>query len=274
VTQTSTSLKETKHQVAIANRMLSLFGLATWASAPLGHASARLPGDPSQFIVKGRGYDVDALAAMTADDLVTCDLDGYKTAGPEGIAACFEVKLHSCIYKARPDVQSIVHVHPRFTVLMSILAGTLVPMCVEGLLLVKEPLPIYEHSRMILTDEEGTDVADKLGQSPAILLRGHGAITAGKSLPDSVTSMLLLEEQAKMNYYARSSDGPNHARMPDEDIAEWISGLETGAELPHHKEAMREMIARGRGAESAIERGIWGYYSRIIEKEMREESHG
>jgi ribulose-5-phosphate 4-epimerase/fuculose-1-phosphate aldolase len=66
-------------------------------------------------------YIIDALAAMRPEDMVVCDTEGYFIAGPPGSTQCFEVKMHSCIYKLYPDVQSVVHVHPRFTVLLTTL---------------------------------------------------------------------------------------------------------------------------------------------------------
>src|SRR5207248_1122927 len=148
---------------------------------------------PDRFVVKGRGYEIDALALMRPEDMVVCDLEGFKVDGPPGSTQCREVKMHSCVYKARPDVQSVVHVHPRFVVLMSVLQSTLVPMCQEGIQLVRKPLPVYPHVKTVWSEEEGMEVAKTLGSNRAILLYGHGATTCGASLEEAVTSMLLLE---------------------------------------------------------------------------------
>src|SRR5919202_6249191 len=109
-------LDQVKYDVAVANRVLVELGFATGVLASLGHASMRVPSQPDRFVVKGRGYKIDALAAMQPEDMVVCDLEGYKVDGPPGSTQCFEVKMHSCIYRARPDVQAVVHVHPRYTV--------------------------------------------------------------------------------------------------------------------------------------------------------------
>ena len=61
---------EVKYQVAVANRVLAEVGLATGFRASLGHASMRLPTDPGKFIVKGRGYRVDALHSIRPEDMV------------------------------------------------------------------------------------------------------------------------------------------------------------------------------------------------------------
>ena len=62
------TLADVKYQVAVANRVLWALGLATGVTASLGHASLRMPGQPDRFVVKGRGYKMDALAAMRPED--------------------------------------------------------------------------------------------------------------------------------------------------------------------------------------------------------------
>ena len=121
--------EEVKEKVAQANRVLAHAGFATGVLASLGHASMRLPSQPDRFVVKGRGYELDALAAMKGGDMVTVNLDGYKVDGPVGSGQCYEVKMHSCIYKTHPEVRSVVHVHPRFTIIMGLLQGDIMAMC-------------------------------------------------------------------------------------------------------------------------------------------------
>jgi ribulose-5-phosphate 4-epimerase/fuculose-1-phosphate aldolase len=249
----SAEMDNVKYEVAMANRVLAELGLASGILASLGHASLRVPSDPSRFVVKGRGYAIDALAAMRPEDMIVCDLEGFKLDGPPGSTQCFEVKLHSAIYKSRPDVQSVVHVHPRFTIVMTIIGATLAPMCNEGLNLVRRPLPVYPHSKLITTEEEGMEVAAALGDSQAVLLLGHGAATVGAGLEEAVMNMLGLEEQARMNWYARCAAGPNHPRIPEELITE-REAQPPLAELPHFKDVMAQ------GGQPRVN-GVWTYYT-------------
>ena len=114
------SLEKAKFEAAIGNRVLAELGLATGIRASLGHTSMRVPDDPEKFVVKGRGYRVDVLSRMRPEDMVVCDLDGNWLDGPPDSSQCGEVKIHSCIYKARPDIVSVTHVHPDYTVLMTV----------------------------------------------------------------------------------------------------------------------------------------------------------
>ena len=255
-----TEMDDIRYEVAIANRVLAKVGLATGVLASLGHASLRVPGDPEKFVVKGRGYEIDALALMRPKDMVTCDLEGYWIDGPPGSSQCFEIKMHSVIYKEHPEVQSIVHVHPRFATMMSVLERTLVPMCNEGIHLVREPLPVYPHSKLILTEEDGQDVAIAIGDSPAVLLRGHGAVTTGSNLEQSVMNMLHLEEQAKMNWYAYCAAGPDYKGIPEADIAE-ANNQPTLAELAHFAGGPQSSGNVGPG-------GAWKYYTHLVNRDL------
>ena len=255
-----TELEDVKHQVAVANRVLFEMGLASGVTASLGHASMRLPSDPDRFSVKGRGYAIDVLSRVMPHDMVVCDLDGSQVEGPTGVTPCYEIKMHSCIYRARPDVQSVVHVHPRYTVVMSVLQKTLVPMCPEGIALVRHPLPVYPHNKLILTDEDGTEVAEALGDAPAVLLLGHGAATTGKDLIESVMNMFQLEEQARMNWYAYCASGPGHARIPENLIAE-SDNRPPIHELPHLKELFG-------GSPAPVNNGVWLHYVDLVSKDL------
>ncbi len=74
----SREIDEVKEQVAIANRTLDGLGLATLVTASLGHVSMRVPNEPDLFVVKGRGYQIDALARATAEDMILVDVDGNR----------------------------------------------------------------------------------------------------------------------------------------------------------------------------------------------------
>ena len=246
-------LEDVKREVATANRVLANLGLATGVTAALGHASMRVPSEPNHFCVKGREYEFDALAIMEPDDMVLCDTEGFLIAGRAGLTQCSEVKIHACIYKTHPQVQAVVHVHPRYTILMSVLTGSLKPMRQEGAQLVRHALPVYPHVKTIQSDAEGMEVANLLGDSHAMLLRGHGAVTTGSSLSEAVMGMAQLEEQAQLNYFAYCAQGKDHTYLSDDLLDEMLNRTPL-YEQPHFKD-----VLKGRPAQRD---GIWNYQKR------------
>jgi ribulose-5-phosphate 4-epimerase/fuculose-1-phosphate aldolase len=253
----NSDLEDVKREVAAANRVLANLGLAVGVTAALGHASMRVPSEPNHFFVKGREYEFDALAIMEPDDMVMCDTEGFLIAGRLGLTQCSEVKIHACIYKTHPQVHAVVHVHPRYTILMSVLTGSLKPMRQEGAQLVRHPLPIYPHVKTIQSDAEGMEVANLLGDSPAILLRGHGAVTTGSSLSKAVMGMAQLEEQAQMNYLAYCAEGKDYTHLKDDALDEMLNRTPL-YEHPHFKD-----VLKGRPAQRD---GIWNYQKRAASR--------
>lgn len=255
-----TDRENVKFEVAAANRVLANLGLATGVTAALGHASMRVSDEPDYFFVKGREYDYDALAIMEPDDMVMCDTEGFLIAGRAGVTQCSEVKIHACIYKARPDIQAVVHVHPRYTILMSVLTGTVKPMRQEGAQMLRKPLPVYPHVKTIQSDTEGMEVASLLGQSPAILLRGHGAVTTGQSLSEAVMSMAHLEEQAQLNYLAYCAQGKNYAHLEDGVLDEMLN------RTPLYEQSHFKDVLKGRQPQRE---GTWNYQKRAASRAVK-----
>jgi ribulose-5-phosphate 4-epimerase/fuculose-1-phosphate aldolase len=255
------SLGAAKVEAAIGNRMLAEFGLATGVRASLGHVSMRVPGDPHLFVVKGRGYRIDVLSRMRPEDMVVCDLEGNWVDGPPYSLQCSEVKIHSCLYKNRPDVVSVVHVHPDYAVLMSVLRGDIKPMAQEGIGLVTRPLPLYPRTKIITSEEEGQEVARLLGNGEACLLLGHGAVTASTSgVEGAVLAMAHLEHQARLNYMAMCAAGANYPTIPPPLAADVALAR---PETEPHIQARLAQVPGGRTAG-----GIWPYFRERVSADM------
>jgi L-fuculose-phosphate aldolase len=255
------SLDQAKLEAAVGTRVLAELGLASGIRASLGHTSMRVPGDPNLFAVKGRGYRVDVLERMRPEDMVICDLDGNWVDGPPYSVQCSEIKIHSCILRARPDVVSVTHVHPDYMVLLSVFGKDLVPLAQEGANLVLKPLPVMKQTKIIESEEEGQQVADTLADGDAMLLMGHGAVTAStRSVEASVMAMAQLEHQARLNYLAMAAGGLEHPSIPL-DLAAAVSTANPGAQ-PHIK-ARLDTIPGGRRPE-----GIWEFYRQVVGSDM------
>jgi ribulose-5-phosphate 4-epimerase/fuculose-1-phosphate aldolase len=254
------SFEALKEQVAEANRVLAAFGLSSGAVAGHGHASRRIPEQPDRFVMKGRGALIDVLARATADDMVICDMNAFTVERNGTTTPAFEVMMHACIYREHPEVQAIAHTHARYCAVLSVLQSPIVPMCQEGIPLVRKPLPVYPHVAPVILEEEGMEVARLLGSSKAILLEGHGATTTGASLEEAVMNMINLEEQAKVNWYARCAAGPDYRRIPEQNLDE-LSNLRVAPTLPHFKDLLAENAALEPGR---VRRGgVYAHYAEL-----------
>ena len=90
------------------------------------------------------------------------------------------------------------------------------------------------------------EVAGLLGESRALLMRGHGAVTAGRSLSETVTGMAQLEEQARLNYLAYCAEGKGYTHL-DEDLLREMTGWTPLSEQPHFKDVLKGQAPNAMG---------------------------
>ena len=212
---------ELKQKVATACRILAASGICSGVRAAVGHASARIP-DTDLIVIKGRGYRNDALESLRPEDLLVIDLDCNIVSGPKGIAPPAEIKLYTHVYKTRPEVGGIVHAHPRFATVMSVVNIPMSVVCHEGAHITLQGVPVFDDMNLISTDETGSEMAAALGQRSALLLKAHGAVTIGKTVEQATVNMIDLEEQARMNLYCLNTGGRDFPRVPSKEVEAFV----------------------------------------------------
>jgi len=163
-----------------------------------GHLSARL--DDGRFV--STPHMPPGKVAMR--DLIIIDSNGKKLEGfgePNG-----ETAMHTSIYKARPDVQCILHYHPDELVAVSI-SGQGIKVVANCGVHFYRGTPIYDSPMLIRTAELGDKVAATLGDRNAVLLRGHGGTVVANDLDTLLRLGLDLVRTARIQIMA-SALGP------------------------------------------------------------------
>jgi Ribulose-5-phosphate 4-epimerase and related epimerases and aldolases len=179
------TLKLLKQDVVSACRILSQQKLVEG----FGHVSARLP-DTDLFLMTPR-----ISLALQETDLLTLNLRGEIV---EGIhPAPFEAWLHTAIMKAKPRVHAITRIHARMANIFSVTDRKLEPVHNHGSFFAGG-VPVFKTPDLISTAQLGDEVAQALGDKPAILLRGNGQVTVGRTIPEAVMMAIYLEEAAVM----------------------------------------------------------------------------
>jgi len=174
-----------------------------------GHVSVRVEGNPKRYLL-ARSI---APELVTSDDIMEYDLDSNPV-DPRGRESVRERFIHGEIYKVRPDVNAVVHNHSPSVVPFSV---TTVPMrpLFHMAAFVGEGVPNFEirdahkgTDLLVKTPYLGQALAKTLGKSPAALMRGHGSVTVGESLPRAVGRSIYLEMSARMQLQAIVIAGP------------------------------------------------------------------
>jgi ribulose-5-phosphate 4-epimerase/fuculose-1-phosphate aldolase len=155
-----------------------------------GHVSARLPGTDS-FLITPR----IALAAIEHSDLLTLDLGGNVIDGRH--QPPFETWLHTAIMKSHREINAITRVHARTANMFSVTDRKLEPVHNHGSFF-SGGVPVFFKPDLIATEGLGDEVARALGNRPAILLRGNGQVTVGRTIPEAVMMAIYLEEAAQI----------------------------------------------------------------------------
>ena len=179
-----------------ANRILSNEGVID----AFGHVSCRHPERPSHFLMSR----ARAPALVTADDLMEFDAAGTPV-DPKGRHPYVERFIHAGIYEARPDVRSVVHDHSVEIIPFGVSSVPLRPVSHIGGL-IGEVVPIWDvndnfsadSNLLVVNLDMGRDLARKMGNGHAVLMRGHGAAAAGPSIRVAVIAAIMLNLQARL----------------------------------------------------------------------------
>ena len=190
-------MKETeqKQQIVRCIRMLERSGIMDYN----GHASVR-DGEGRMFINIGSCQR----SQLTVDDICTIDFDGELIAGNG--KPPLEFHLHAGIYKARPDVRAVVHVHPNWSTILTTAGAPYLPVYAQGSLVY--PLPVLDSPNSINNTEMAKQLTDVLDDRPAALMKAHGAVTTGKSIVDAFVLMTYIEDNAYRQYMAQQIGKP------------------------------------------------------------------
>ncbi|NBP73948.1 MAG: class II aldolase/adducin family protein [Alphaproteobacteria bacterium] len=187
--------EEHKQQIVRCIRMLEHNGILDYN----GHASIRLDGDRMLINIGSCQR-----SQLTADDICTIDFDGNVIDGNG--KPPLEFHLHAGVYKARPDVQAVIHAHPNWSTILSTAGVEYLPVYAQGSLVY--PLPVLDSPDSINNPEMAKRLTDTLGDRPAALMKAHGAVTCGDSLVDAFVLMNYLEDNAERQYMAAQIGTP------------------------------------------------------------------
>jgi ribulose-5-phosphate 4-epimerase/fuculose-1-phosphate aldolase len=212
-----------------ANRILADKGILDG----FGHVSVRHRLDPKRFLLS-RSL---APALVTADDVIEYDLNGVAV-DTEGSAEYSERFIHAAIYEARPDINAIVHHHSPSLITFGISSVELRPTYHLAAFIV-DRVPVFDIrdalgvTGMLVNDSSrGRALARTLGERPAVLMRGHGTVVVGPTLPVVVARSIYLEVNARIELDAIALGGPVVYLDADEARAVLAEGEHRAYERP------------------------------------------
>lgn len=197
---------QTRVDLAACYRLMAVHGMTDLI---YNHISAGVPGEQGHYLINPYGMLYEEI---TASSLVKIDVEGNTLLQPDhgynvNVAGFY---LHAPIHQAREDVQCIVHTHTR--------AGTAVSGLAEGLLPLSQTAMRF-HGRVAYHDFEGPAISgdecgrvrDDLGSKDVLILRNHGLLACGRTIPQAFNTIYWLENACRIQVDMLGCGRPLHA---------------------------------------------------------------
>jgi ribulose-5-phosphate 4-epimerase/fuculose-1-phosphate aldolase len=187
-----------------------------WTDFVYTHISARLPGPEDHFLINQFGV---LFHEMRASDLVKIDLHG-NVVEPDAQsrrvnAAGFAI--HSAIHMARPDLMCVVHTHTQAGMAVSAQKQGLLPISQHALKFYGR-LAYHGYEGIALDIDERERLVADLGEHKAMILRNHGLLMGGTSIPDAFHMTYMLERACAAQVAALA--GGQELVYPPEEVCQ------------------------------------------------------
>jgi HCOMODA/2-hydroxy-3-carboxy-muconic semialdehyde decarboxylase len=243
--------RTTKGDLILANKMLATKELGVLDT--LGHLSVRNPDNPNHFFIT---RDVSAGLA-TVKDVIEDDLDCNPITGPRKDQDP-EVYVHCSIYKARPDVMSVVHAHTPEIVAFSL--SSVAPRSISNNgRFIADGLPKLDLGGPAVDSmAKGKLVAEALGKKPAILLTGHGEVVVDGSMYTLVSRADDLKLNSQIQMAAIQLGGKLNYVEP-------LPGIAASTPAPGDS-APTPVVPSGSGGGTALDRA-WEFFRHLVASE-------
>jgi ribulose-5-phosphate 4-epimerase/fuculose-1-phosphate aldolase len=183
-------------QLAACYRLVALYG---WSDLVFTHISARIPGPEHHFLINPYGLMFDEI---TASSLVKVDqscnklIDSPFPVNPAGFV------IHSCIHQVREDAGCVLHTHSRAGVAVSAQKAGVLPISQQSTFVLAS-LAYHDYEGVALRDDERPRLQRDLGTKNFLMLRNHGLLTVGPTIPDAFLSMYTFENTCRIQIDAQ-----------------------------------------------------------------------
>ena len=208
MTATETELRE---QLAACYRIFDHMG---WSEMIYNHITVKIPGDDEQFLINPYGLHY---SEVKASNLVKVDIQGNKfddspyAVNPAGLV------IHTAIHAARPDIHCIAHTHTT--------EGMAVACSQEGLrtdnfysALLNNRIAYHDFEGITVMDDEKPRLVKSLGDNNILILRNHGLLVGGRSIPETFQTMWGLQRACEVQVTTDAS-GKTPIPINDEVLA-------------------------------------------------------
>ena len=208
MTATETELRK---QLAACYRIFDYMG---WSEMIYNHITVKIPGDDEHFLINPYGLHY---SEVKASNLVKVDIEGNKVEDSPYAVNPAGLVIHTAIHAARPDIHCIAHTHTT--------EGMAVACSQEGLrtdnfysALLNNRIAYHDFEGITVMDDEKPRLVKSLGNKNILILRNHGLLVGGRSIPEAFQTMWGLQRACEVQV-ATDATGKTPIPINDEVLA-------------------------------------------------------
>ncbi|MCA1197241.1 class II aldolase/adducin family protein [Sphingomonas sp. R647] len=192
---------EARQQLAAAYRVFDHLG---WSEMIYNHITLKVPGEDHSFLINPFGLH---FSEVKASNLVKIDIDGNKLDdSPYPVNRAGFVQ-HAVFHRNLPDVHCIMHTHTTAGMAVSSLEGGLQPINFYACNFAGQ-IAYHDFEGVTVRDEEGARLVANLGDKRMLLLRNHGIVAMGRTLPEAFIKHWSLQRACEIQLATLSMGTP------------------------------------------------------------------
>jgi ribulose-5-phosphate 4-epimerase/fuculose-1-phosphate aldolase len=211
---------QTRVELAALYRIVAKYGMTDLGGT---HLSARVPGPEHHFLLNPFGL---LFEEVTASNLVKVDMDGNIVGESDYPVNAAGFTIHSAVHMARPEIQCVAHTHTVAGIALSCLEEGLLPVTQHSMRFYKR-VAYHDWEGIATNLDERERLVQDLGKEKAMILRNHGLLTCGESIPEAWRILYYLEKSCASQLEAMAAA---HARgkeliIPSEEVCEYTGSM-------------------------------------------------
>jgi 3,4-dihydroxyphthalate decarboxylase len=229
---------ELRETVAASCRLLAFLGLVRETT---GHVSARI--DENRMLIRCRGNQESGLIYTESEMVREVDFDGRNLDGDD-YETPTEFPIHGEIYKARPEINAVVHAHPHASTVCSLVGAELKPIfgAYDGhaMQLATKGIPVFPRSVLIREPATAHAMIEVMGDKSVCVLKGHGIVAAADTVEQATLHAIKLDTLAGMTLEILRAGG-TPAPVSNEDLEYWdqLRASRDPRETQHNKDVWK-----------------------------------
>jgi len=207
--QVSEAEWQTRVALAACYRLVATHG---WHDNVYNHISASVPGEQNAYLLNPYGM---AYEEMTASCLVKVDLEGNILFNPDdtyGVNISGFI-IHGAIHEGRPDLECVIHTHTIAGMAVSAMKCGLLPLNQSAMRFAT--VAYHDFEGIAVDKDECSRLVRDMGDAEVMILRNHGLLAAGRSIPEAFNNLYRLERACQVQVQALSSGTELNVPTPE-----------------------------------------------------------